>query len=483
MNELCVLAVDTAIQRGASYADIRIIATRTEEIAVRNERVATLAQLDDLGIGVRVIADGSWGFACSRAVSNEDVERVASEAVAVARASAMLQEKEIALAPEPVHSTQWRTPIAIDPFTVPLDQKIETLLGPNKTMLKVPNVKVAMGWMEFVQEHQWFANSEGSQIEQIITRSGTGYSATAVGNNDQQTRSYPAAHGGQYAGKGYELVGELALQDNAQQTAEEAAALLTARQCPSGVTDVIIDGSQIGLQIHESVGHPTELDRVFGTEANFAGTSFATPEKLGTFQYGSPLVNIVADATAPGGLATIGYDDEGVAAQTWNVVNDGELSGYLTSRETAPLIGADRSNGCMRAQGWTHIPLVRMTNMSLMPGTWTLDNLIADTDDGIYMAVNRSWSIDQQRVNFQFGCEMGREIKNGKLGRLLKNPTYQGITWEFWRNCDAICDEQHWVLWGVPNCGKGEPGQRAEMSHGAAPARFRNVKVGVAYDD
>ena len=189
MNELCVLAVDTAIQRGASYADIRIIATRTEEIAVRNERVATLAQLDDLGIGVRVIADGSWGFACSRAVSNEDVERVAAEAVAVARASAMLQEKEIALAPEPVHSTQWRTPIAIDPFTVPLDQKVETLLGPNKTMLKVPNVKVAMGWMEFVQEHQWFANSEGSQIEQIITRSGTGYSATAVGNNDQQTRS------------------------------------------------------------------------------------------------------------------------------------------------------------------------------------------------------------------------------------------------------------------------------------------------------
>jgi len=246
------------------------------------------------------------------------------------------------------------------------------------------------------------------------------------------------------------------------------------------VTDLILDGSQLALQIHESIGHPSELDRVLGTEANYAGTSFLTIDKLGKLQYGSPIVNVVADSTIPNGLATVGYDDEGVEAQRWHLIKNGIFVGYLTSRETASAIGEERSRGCMRADGWSRIPLIRMTNISLMPGECTLDELINDTKDGVYMETNKSWSIDQRRINFQFATELGWRIKNGKKVEPLKNPSYQGITVEFWNSCDAICNEDHFVLWGINNCGKGQPSQRAQMSHGAAPARFRKVRVGVA---
>jgi TldD protein len=263
--------------------------------------------------------------------------------------------------------------------------------------------------------------------------------------------------------------------------AAEAAALLRAAPCPSGTYDVILDGSQLGLQVHESCGHPTELDRVLGSEANFAGGSFLTTDKLGKFRYGSEHVNLTADATAPFGLGTFGYDDEGVPAQRWDLVREGVFRGYLTSRETAPKIGLERSQGAMRADGWSRIPLIRMVNVSLQPGEWEPDALIADTKRGIYMETNRSWSIDQLRYNFQFGTELGWLIENGKKTKLLKNPTYQGITPEFWGSCDAVCGPRHWVLWGTPNCGKGQPGQTMTTGHGAAPARFRNVKVGVGY--
>jgi TldD protein len=245
-----------------------------------------------------------------------------------------------------------------------------------------------------------------------------------------------------------------------------------------GVTTVILDGSQVALQIHESCGHPIELDRVLGTEAAFAGTSFLTTDKLDGFMYGSDLVNMTADATIPGGLGTFGYDDEGVPAQSTPIVREGRFMGYLTSRETAAALG-QRSNGAMRASGWNRIPLIRMTNVSLEPGTWTLNDLIADTDDGVYMETNRSWSIDDKRLNFQFGTEIGREIKNGKLGDLIKNPTYTGITPRFWGSCDAIVNRDGWVVWGTPNCGKGQPEQVAHTGHGASAARFRNVQVGL----
>jgi TldD protein len=323
-----------------------------------------------------------------------------------------------------------------------------------------------------------FASTEGSYIEQQLVESGAGIEATAVGEDDMQTRSFPNSFGRQQGKAGYECVREQGLVENSRRIADEAVALLRAPPCPSGVTTLILDSTQLALQVHESCGHPIEMDRVLGDEASFAGTSFLTQDKLGAFRFGSPVVNIYADATIPGALGTFGYDDEGVPAQRSPIVKDGIFVGYLTSRETAGLL-QQRSNGTMRADGWNRIPLIRMTNINLEPGTWALDDLVADTDDGIYMAVNKSWSIDDKRLNFQFGTQMAHEIKHGKLGQMLKNPTYTGITPDFWASCDAICNERHWKVWGLPNCGKGQPVQSAHVGHGTAPARFRNVQVGV----
>ena len=268
------------------------------------------------------------------------------------------------------------------------------------------------------------------------------------------------------------------LAGEAPRVASEAAALLAAEPCPACETTVILDGGQLALQVHESIGHPIELDRVLGSEASYAGDSFLKPADLNTLRYGSDLVNVVADATCPGGLGTFGYDDEGVPAQRTPIITNGLFTGFLTSRETAPVIGA-ASNGAMRADGWSAIPLIRMTNINLMPGTWAFDDLLADTDDGIYLATNRSWSIDNKRLNFQFGTEIAWRIEGGRLTTMYKNPTYTGITPRFWNACDAVCSADHWRLWGTPNCGKGQPSQTAHVGHGVAPARFRNVQVGV----
>ena len=477
MKEYTDLALDTAKRYGATYADIRIIRTKYEYVSAKNERLSDVSKSEDEGFGVRVIANGAWGFAASSKVTKSEIERVSAQAVEIAKASASLKKSDIILAPEPAYVGVWRTPYLKDPFIVPLETKIELLLKINTELIKVSDIKVANSQMRFVRELQFFANTDGSFIEQELLRTALGYTATAVGENDMQVRSYPDSHGWHSMSKGYEFVEELPLLENAQRTAEEASALLKAPKCPDMKTDLIISGSQLSLQIHESIGHPTELDRVLGTEANYAGTSFVTIDKLGKLQYGSPIVNIVADSTVTHGLATVGYDDEGVAAQKWHLIENGVFVGYLTSRETAPVVSENRSRGAMRADGWQNIPLIRMTNISLMPGEWTLDDLIADTKDGIFVDTNRSWSIDQNRLNFQFGTEIAWEIKNGKKTRILKNPVYQGITPEFWNSCDAICNQDHFVLWGVTNCGKGQPGQTAEMSHGAAPARFRNVQV------
>jgi TldD protein len=477
LKDLTDLALDTATRLGASYADIRIIQTQYESVSAKNEKVSGIGKSEDEGFGVRVIVDGAWGYSSSSRVTKSEIERISAEAVDIARASATLKKTDVVLAPEEPHEDVWRTPIQKDPFKIPLETKIDLLLKINAEMMKAIDIKVASSQMSFMKELQFFANNEGSFIEQEILRSGAGCSATAVGNGDMQTRSFPSSHGGGFMCRGYEMIEEMPLLDNAQQTAEEASALLTAPKCPEKKADLILGGSQLALQIHESVGHPTELDRVLGTEANYAGTSFVTTDKLGKLQYGSPVVNIVADSTVPYGLATIGYDDEGVEAQRWHLIENGLFVGYLTSRETALVVGEKRSRGAMRADGWRRIPLIRMTNISLMPGEWTLDDLIADTKDGIYMDSNKSWSIDQKRLNFQFGTEIAWEIKNGKKTRMLKNAVYQSITPEFWNSCDAICDKDHFVLWGVANCGKGQPGQTAEMSHGAAPARFRNIQI------
>jgi TldD protein len=329
------------------------------------------------------------------------------------------------------------------------------------------------------RERKTFAATDGSYTEQTITHVGGGVEANAVDGDEHQRRSYPDAGGGWQAA-GYEYIRGLDLAGHAGPYAEEAVALLTAPQCPPGRRTIVLDPSQLYLQIHESCGHPTELDRVFGTEASYAGTSFMTPDKRDEgFMYGSELITIVADATAPGGMGTFGWDDEGVAAQRVPLIQNGRFVGYQSSRETAPRVGL-RSSGGMRADGWNRLPLIRMTNINLLPVPgMSLDEIVADTDDGLYLASNRSWSIDDRRLNFQFATEVAYEIKGGKKGRLFKNPTYTGITYEFWRSCDAVGDERSFVMLGTPNCGKGEPSQTARVGHAVPGARFRNVQVGV----
>lgn len=481
MNELARIAVDTASARGAGYADARLIEIQREDIRFKNGQPAGLEQAESTGIGVRVLVGDAWGFAATDEVTRAGVERCAALAVTIGRASARLLRDPVRLAPEPAHRAVWASTCRTDPFAVSLSTKLDLLSRVDAELRRVKGVRNAESFLTFVREHQWFVSSEGSEIEQTLTRSGGGMTATAVKDGDVQRRSFPT-YEGHHLLQGWELIESVPWVAEAPRVAEEAVALLSADQCPAGEFDVILDGSQLALQIHESTGHPTELDRVLGMEANYAGTSFLTPNHLGTLQYGSRIVNLVADATLPGGLASFGYDDDGVEAQRWPIVEDGRFVGYLTSRELAHRIGESRSRGSVRADGWHRIPMIRMVNLSLMPGHGSLEDLLADTDHGIYMETNRSWSIDQLRYNFQFKTEIAWEIRGGRRVRMLKNPTYQGITPVFWNSCDFICGEPEWRPWSIVNCGKGQPGQVADMTHGAAPARFRRVRTGAGYE-
>ncbi len=479
MNEYLARALDLADRRGAEYADVRIVENQTESIATKNGVVENLDFSDTIGFGVRVLAGGAWGFASSKDLTGAEIDRVTEAALEIAAASARVPGEKVELGPAVTSRGSYRTPFEIDPFGISLQDKVSLLLAADAEMGRVEAVRVRQANLTFIREQKWFANSEGALTEQTILETGGGIVATAVGQGEVQRRSYPTSNGRQQVTAGWEQVLAWDLPGNALQTAEQAAALLTADQCPQEITTtVILSGDQVALQVHESCGHPIELDRVFGTEAAYAGTSFLTTEKLGNFRYGSEIVNLTAESLRPLGLGTFGWDDEGVPAQSTPIVAEGLFVGYLMSRETASRLGL-QSNGCMRASGWNRIPLVRMTNVSLEPGQATLEDMIAGTDDGILMETNRSWSIDDRRYNFQFGTEIGWEIKKGKLGRMLKNCTYTGITPEFWSSCDAIGDADHWVMWGTPNCGKGQPGQIMHTGHGASPARFRNIRVGV----
>ncbi|HHY46113.1 MAG TPA: TldD/PmbA family protein [Firmicutes bacterium] len=472
------IALETARALGASYADIRVVTRRDENIVVKNGKVDALESSEESGFGVRALVNGRWGFASSSKLDDEEIEKTAELAVRIARASARAKTEDVTLSPVDAICDSYKTSYDIDPFTVSIDEKIELLMDAERLMRGKKGIRVSTATMGFRREEKIFLSSDGAEIAQEIVESGAGISAVAADANDIQERSYPGGFGGDFAAKGYEFVKSLDLAGHAEEIAQQAIDLLDAPQCPSTTTDLILGSNQLALQIHESCGHPSELDRVFGTEASYAGTSFLTPEKQGTFRYGSPEVTIVADATVPGGLGTFGYDDEGVPAQRTELVKKGIFINYLTSRETAGRVN-QRSNGCMRADGWNRMPIIRMTNINLMPGDWTLDEIIRDTKDGIFMDTNKSWSIDDKRLNFQFGTEIAWEIKNGEMGRMLKNATYTGITPEFWRSCDAIANEDFWHLWGLPSCGKGEPLQIAHVGHGASPARFRRVRVGV----
>ncbi|MBA4320882.1 MAG: peptidase C69 [Flavobacterium sp.] len=478
MKDLINKALNLAQLKGAAYADIRIVNKKRESITVKNQMPEAIEINQNHGFGVRVLYNGSWGFSASCFLDAKNIEKTVKQAIEIAKASLLVQNKKIKLAPIEKIIAQYQTKIEKDPFTIPLNQKLAILFNANSEARKSKGVKIAKAFMNFWKEEKTFASTEGSFIEQKIYESSAGIEATAISKNDVQIRSYPNSWRGQCGTGGYELIEAIKLKENAQRIGEEAIILLKAPQCPAGVNTLILDNNQLGLQIHESCGHPVELDRVLGMEASYAGTSFLTLEKLGKFKYGSDIVNITADATLPCGLGTFGYDDEGVPAQRFSIIKNGKFVNYLTSRETASVIG-QKSNGTMRADGWSNIPLIRMTNINLEPGKWDLEDLIADTKSGIFMSTNKAWSIDDKRLNFQFGCEIAWEIKNGKLGKIYKNPIYTGITPQFWNSCDAICNKKHWKIWGTPNCGKGEPGQTAHVAHGCSPTRFRNVKIGV----
>ena len=479
MDDLVSRALDLAGVQGASYADIRLVHTNQERLTVRSGVVDTLSSDESSGFGVRVLVDGCWGFASSYDPTPGEIDRVTALAVQIARSSAQSRKERVDLGPPVTSRGSYTTPIQVDPFTIPKEQKLALLLDADQRMGAIKGVRSTQGNLIFIKESKTFANTEGAHVEQTIYEAGGGIQATAVGQGEIQRRSYPQSQGRQQGCAGWEYVAGMDLPGQAERVATEAVELLTADPCPSDtVTTLIIGGAQLALQVHESCGHAVELDRVLGTEAAFAGTSFLTTDKLNNFQYASEQVNISADSLQLPGLGCFGWDDEGVPAQSTPIVRNGAFVGYLMSRETASSLGL-ASNGCMRAASWNRIPLIRMTNVNLDPGTWELEDLIADTERGIYIEMNRSWSIDDRRYNFQFGTEMGREIKNGKLGRMLRNCTYTGITPQFWDSCDAVCNENHWQMWGTPNCGKGQPGQIGHTGHGAAPARFRNVRVGV----
>jgi len=479
-KKLAELALEVALSEKASYCDVRVIRTITESIDIKNGSVNGVRRDADVGMGIRVLVDGAWGFAGNPDLKSSKVEIAARRAIEIGKASASLAHTKVNLSSLNKVCDKWVSPRIIDPFSVPLDEKINFLLDAEEEMRKVKGIKITTGHMDLKREEKMFLNSEGSFIEQDILHTGSGISAIALNDQEMQVRSYPSSFRGQFNTAGYEMVKGLKLKEHGRQIAEEAVALLTAKQCPSGLKTIILGQSQLALQVHESCGHAVELDRVLGMEANYAGMSFLTTEKLDNFRYGSSIVNIVADATSPGGLGTFGYDDEGVPAGCNYLIKDGILRGYLTSRETAPVINRE-SSGSMRADGWNNLPLIRMTNINLLPGDISFEDLLADTEDGLLLCDNRSWSIDDKRLNFQFGTEIGWEIKGGKIVGIVKNPTYMGITPEFWNSCDAISDKNSWQVWGTPNCGKGQPGQVARVGHGVSYARFRNVKVGVGY--
>jgi TldD protein len=476
VKSLAEAAVDAALGAGASYADARAVTLRRQFVITKNGQLDDVSDGESEGIGVRVLVNGAWGFAGIGRLDDDAARDTALRATEFARAAP--GSHETSLAPVEAHTGDYRTPLEKDPFSVPLSEKIDLCLRAEEGM-KHADVKVTLAMVRAQREHKVLVSSEGTNVEQDIYESGGGIDAYASADDISQIRSYPSQHSGISGQGGWEFVEALGLDDAAPRIGEEAVALLRAPECPAGRTTVVLSPEQAIMQVHESVGHPTELDRVYGTEAAYAGTSFLSPADLGNLRYGSEQMNITADATTPNGLGTFAFDDEGVPARREAIVEAGVLRGFLSSRETAAQLGAG-AGGSMRADGWSRMPLVRMTNLHLEPGEGSFEELLADVDDGLYLETNKSWSIDDKRLNFQFGTQIAWEIKNGRLGRMLRDATYTGVTPRFWAKLDKVAGPEEWKLFGLTNCGKGQPGQSAHVSHGASPARFRDVEVGVA---
>jgi TldD protein len=500
--DVATAAVQAALDAGARYADARVMYRRYELMSARDGEIEELVQREDAGLGVRALVGSSWGFFAVPDLADAAARSAGARATEIAQASARVPPPTklvgvgasqrfpptklvgagasqrfppaADLVPVAPAMASWASECLIDPLAVPLSDKGDLLVHTTKA-LREGGADIGEGSYQIWDTAKWLVSSEGHRVDQRIRECGAGIWATAVGDGETQRRSYPS-YGGQFGSRGWEMVEEMDLLAHAARVADESRALLSAPPCPAGRTTLILGSEQMALQIHESVGHAIELDRILGWEAAFAGTSWLDLNQLGSLHYGSELMNIAIDPTIPGALGSFGYDDEGTPAAPRDAVREGRWVGVLAGRDSAAVAGLDYG-GSVRADGWARLPMVRMTNVGLRPGPHRLDEIIASTDDGVYMDNNRSWSIDDRRLNFQFGCEIGWEVKNGKLGRMLRNPTYTGIGPVFWRSMDMLSSEI--TAWGTPNCGKGQPLQIGHTGHPSAPARFTGVRVGV----
>lgn len=472
---------------GVERVEARVVDQERDSLVLRDGEVAGRDRVGSVGVGVRVLRSGAWGFAALPNASVESAETAARRAADLARGVAAAQTERVELVEEEPCVGTYATPVEIDPFAVPADRRLADLRAASDLLRGAGDdaelITSTSASSRFSRTHSYLATSEGTRVEQTLVYGGAGIAVTAAKGDVSVRRTWPMDYDGGLAAAGYETVAGLDLAGNAERIRDEALALLVAPECPAGRTSLVLDTPQLALQIHESCGHPTESDRAMGDEISLAGASFLTPDKLGRFTYGAPLVNLTADSTRAQGLGTFGWDDEGTPARVTPLVSRGVFVGYLSSRETAAALTLGRSAGCMRAESWNRPPIIRMINVSLEPdpdGPGSLDELVADTDDGILMTSNRSWSIDDLRLNFQFSCEAAWEIKRGKRTRLLRSPLYTGSTPRFWRNCDAIGNADAFRMWGLSSCGKGDPMQLMPVGHGCAPARFRDVEVGSA---
>jgi TldD protein len=483
VSELAQSAIALIKQAGCEYGDIRICKYRSQNLTARDRSLSNLSDNVNSGFGVRVLLDGAWGFAASHRQTEAEITRIVNLAVDIAKGSRLSQQEPVKLVPVEAYRDSYHTPIAIDPFEIAIAQKAELLLGINEKLLSYSDrgIKKAYSFLSFTREEKTFASTEGSSIQQTIYRSYPGFGCTAIASGDAQSRNYERHP----LNLGYEYVDKEDLVGNIERVAEEAIEKVRAPEAPSNTrTTLILKPTNLWLTIHESVGHPTELDRVYGYESNFAGTSFATTDKLGKLKYGAPWINFVADRTQPNGRSTAGYDDEGVKAQRWHIVKDGILVDYLTDRETAYRLGRSSSNGSAYADSWSSVPMVRIPNLGLEPGkeggdrTASLEEMIANTEDGILIDGIGSFSIDQQRRNFQFGGDAFWKVENGKIVGMLKNVTYHSMTTDFWNSVDAIGPASERMQCGTNMCGKGEPMQIAQMTHACVPIRVRDIQIG-----
>ena len=479
-RDLIAHTIRDLTRRRVDYADVRYEHLLHESLVAEQGRVSSISLSESAGIGIRVLVKGSWGFASTPHLTRPSLSRAATHAIGLAKASALLNRAERPLAPVTPVQARHTSRFTIDPFEVPLAKKLDYLLWSNTELLGPDAIKRATSHMDFHKRRKLFCSTEGAQIDQTLIESGAGLEVVAQHGNEVQSRSVPNSHHGALAQAGFEYVKQLDLVGGAAKAREDVLQLLRAQPPRAGETTIVLDPTQVVMQLHESCGHPVELDRALGQELSYAGGSFLTTDRLGRFQYGSPHVTIVADATIPGGVGSFGFDDEGVPAQRVEIIRKGRFVAYLSSRESAARIHLRASGGAMRAESWNVPPLVRMTNVNLEPGEATLEELCHGIKHGYLLSTNKSWSIDDRRLNFQFTTEIGWEIVNGQRGAIVKNPLYTGITPEFWGRCAGVGRREDWQFWGVPNCAKGEPMQLMHVGHGASYARFDNVTVAPA---